>query len=78
MKEYIKYNCHVMTINEVDKKTPDIIMKEYISKRENGVDYVFDGVDCVVVSVAYASGRKQIITKISRKDDYKNENLLTK
>ena len=72
MKEYIKYNCHVMAVNEVGTKTPDTVMKEYVSKRTNGTDYVFDGVDCVVVSVNYSPDRVRLITKILRKDDYEN------
>ena len=72
MKEYVKYNCHVMAVNEVGTKSPDVVMKEYVTKRVNGADYVFDGVDCVVVSVNYAPDRARLITKISRKDDYEN------
>ncbi len=78
MFEYVKYNCHVMVKNDVGTKTPETVHQDYIRKRSTtGVDYVFDGVDCVVVSVGYASGKSSIITKIKRKDDVKNENLRT-
>lgn len=69
MTEYVKFNCHVMKRNEVGNKTPETIMAEYVAKRKNGVDYLFDGIECVVSSVAYASGKSSIITKILRKGD---------
>lgn len=75
MKEYVKYNCHIMAINDVGNKTPEIIMNEYLTKRVNDTDYVFDGVDCIVLSTKYSSGRSSIVTNISRKDDYNNENI---
>lgn len=75
MIEYVKYNCHVMARNDVGNKTPEILMNEYISKRQNGTDFIFDDVECVVTSVNYASGKSNIITKISRKDDLKDESV---
>jgi hypothetical protein len=69
MFEYVKYNCHVMIKNDVGDKNPAMLTNDYNSNRKNGVDYVFDGVDCIVDSVKYDSSKSSIITKISRKDD---------
>ena len=64
-----------MQVNEVGNKTPQNIMNEYISKRVNGYDYIFDDVECVVVSTQYGSGRSNIISKLLRKRDLDNENI---
>ncbi len=67
-----------MAKNDVGTKTPEMVMQDYIKRRAvSGTDYVFDGVDCVVVSVNYASGKSSLVTKIKRKDDVENENLRT-
>lgn len=77
MIEYVKFNCHVLKKNEVGNKTPDILLSEYIKNRRYDVDMTINGVDCIVVSVKYSSGRSSIITKILRKKDIdlRNENL---
>jgi hypothetical protein len=77
MNEYVKYNCHVMQVNDIGKKTPEIIFQEYLRKRKNGADYFFQNTDCVVTSVTWAQGRTGIITRIVRKDSLKNENICT-
>lgn len=77
MFEYVKFNCHVMQRNDVGVKTPETILNDYKLKRTNGVDYIFDGVECVVSSVSYASGKSSIITKILRKGDIVNDNICT-
>jgi len=75
MIEYIKYHCKVLERKDVGKKTPEIIMKEYMSKRKNGVDLTISGVECIVESVKYTSGRSSIITKLLRKMDLENEDI---
>jgi len=77
MIEYVKYHCHVIKKNDVGKKTPESIMNEYLSKRKDDIDMLINGIECVVESVKYSSGRASIITKILRKKDLdlKNENL---
>lgn len=69
MFEYVKYNCHVMCKNDIGNKTPDELLSTYIINRRNNMDYVFQGVECIVVSVSWASGKSSIITKIIRKSD---------
>lgn len=69
MFEYVKYNCHVMTKNDVGKTTPQKLLESYEKKRINGTDFVFDGIECVVTSIGYDSSKTSIITKILRKDD---------
>jgi|SaaInlStandDraft_4_1057021.scaffolds.fasta_scaffold16170_2 hypothetical protein len=78
MIEYVKFNCHVMERNDVGKNTPETLILQYESKRKNGVDYVFDNIECVVSSVKWAYGRSSIITKIVRKEDIDNESVCTK
>ena len=80
MLEYVKFKCHVLLKKEIGKKTPKMLMDAYLAKRKKGVDYIINGVDCVVESVNYASGRTCIITKVLRKMDLdlKNENIRQK
>ncbi len=76
MYEYVKYSCHVMQKNDIGKKTPETIFQEYLKKRRNGVDYVFQNTECVVKSVAWANGNHSIITNIIRKDSLENEETI--
>ena len=73
MIEYIKFHCKVLEKKEVGKKTPEILMAEYLSKRKDGVDLNISGVECIVESVKYTSGRTSIITKLLRIMDLENE-----
>jgi hypothetical protein len=68
MKEYVKFNCHIMTSNEVNG-TPEQLLEKYKSTRQNGFDYIFKGVECVVTSCSWAQGKTAIISKLDRKGD---------
>lgn len=73
MIEYIKYHCKVLEKKEVGSKTPESIMQEYLNNRKNDVDFLYSGIECVVLSVKYTSGRNSIITKVLRKIDLENQ-----
>lgn len=71
MKEYVKFNCHIMTTNELDKnKTPENVLEYYKTIRQTkGYDYIFKGVECIVTSCSWAQGNGAIISKLTRKGD---------
>jgi hypothetical protein len=69
MFEYVKFNCHVMAKNDVNGKTPEKVFSDYLANRVNECDYIFDGVECVVMSVKYDMTKTCMITKILRKSD---------
>lgn len=66
MKEFIKYNCHVMEVREIGSKTPTTLISEYNS--QDTPNYIFEGIPCTAISVEYSQGRTGIITKIVRTD----------
>ena len=61
MKEFIKYNCHVMKINTIDKVSPEALFQSYQGKILN-----FEGVDCYVESCTISKCKTTIITKIKK------------
>ena len=69
MKEYVKFNCHIMQTNEVSHN-PSILLDLYKSEaKTNGYNYIFQNVECVVTSCTWATGKHTIITKVLRKGD---------
>ena len=70
MKEYVKFNCHVLQRNDLDKNmTPEKLKQQYDFKRgAKDYDLILRDTECVIESCEWASGRSGIITKVKRKD----------
>lgn len=70
MTEYIKFNCHVLQKNDLDKNiTPEKLREEYSLKRgSKDYDLFLRDTECIIESCQWASGRSSIITKVKRKD----------
>jgi hypothetical protein len=66
-----------MKTNEVTQD-PNVLLDWYKSEaRTKGYNYIFQGIECVVSSCTWATGKHTIITKVLRKGDIDNGIICT-
>ena len=64
--ELIRFNCHVLGINKhPDGTTPEKLLEIYRNSNEK---LVFEDTEVVIDTIAWASGKSSILTKVKRID----------